>query len=623
MQLALVTVAALLLICLGYPLSGVFAKEMDERERPTAGPFNRESKTAAEPANLQPTDKTKSSQWKVEPIQSFDNGAPVEIFETDTERDFMEEAVALLNESQTYWVNGQLEEALEILDQAYALLLDANGNPDMARQKDDLRLMISRKILSIYNSNQPAVQGRRSEIPLTVNADVEKEIQRFQTVEREFFISSYQRSMIYRPMILKELKKAGIPEELSWLPLVESGFKINALSSARALGLWQFIPSTGYKYGLNRDDWVDERMDMEKSTRAAIAYLKDLHNMFGDWLTVLAAYNCGEGRIMRTIASQHINYLDRFWDLYQRLPYETARYVPRFLATLQVINNPQKYGIDLGSTSPNLPKLSWEIVEVNKRMRLKDIAQNLEVAEETLQILNAELRHKLTPDRPYVLRVPTGLPEKMVQIVDNIPEAEKPSMALLAGRGIIKHRVRKGETLVTIADKYKTTPAAIRVANKLPQRHSLKVGQRLDVPVQGARVAAISPGALQKTDSPIKHTVKKGETLTSLARKYGTTVGEIKVSNQLKANTLRGGQVLLIAKGRGEAAPKTKKVTEQKKSASGSASVKANVKTYTVQKGDSLSGIAAQANLSLKKLLELNNMAMNEQIRPGQVIVIQ
>ena len=199
----------------------------------------------------------------------------------------------------------------------------------------------------------------RSEIPIMTNADVEKEIRQFQTVERDFFISSYQRSAMYRPMILRELKKAGLPEELSWLPLVESGFKINALSTARALGLWQFIPSTGYKYGLNRDDWVDERMDMEKSTRAAIDYMKELHTMFGDWLTVLAAYNCGEGRIMRTIASQHINYLDRFWDLYYKLPYETARYVPRFLATVMIIRDPQKYGMDLGNGK--MPALSYEI----------------------------------------------------------------------------------------------------------------------------------------------------------------------------------------------------------------------------------------------------------------------
>ncbi len=282
----------------------------------------------------------------------------------DMERDIMEEALILLNESHTYWVNGDFEEALEMLDQAYAILLDANGNPDIARQKDDLRLMISKRILTLYNSIQTNAKGMRSEVPIMTNADVEKEIRQFQTVERDFFISSYHRSAMYRPMILRELKKAGLPEELSWLPLVESGFKISALSSARALGLWQFIPSTGYKYGLNRDDWVDERMDMEKSTRAAIDYMKELHTMFGDWLTVLAAYNCGEGRIIRTIASQHINYLDRFWDLYYKLPYETARYVPRFIATVMIIRDPQKYGMDLGNGK--MPALSYETVEIKQ-----------------------------------------------------------------------------------------------------------------------------------------------------------------------------------------------------------------------------------------------------------------
>ena len=260
--------------------------------------------------------------------------------------DIMEEALILLNESRAYWIKGDLENALDLLDQAYALLLDTNGDPDISRQKDDLRLLISKQLLAIYSSKHTTTSGKRSEIPHTINADVEKEIRLFQTIEKEFFIQSYRRSSFYRPIILRELKKAGLPEELSWLPLVESGFKAHALSRARALGLWQFIPSTGYKYGLSRDEWIDERLDLEKSTRAAIDYLKELHGMFGDWLTVLAAYNCGEGRVLKVISRQHINYFDRFWDLYHQLPYETARYVPRFLATLHIIRDPKKYGID-------------------------------------------------------------------------------------------------------------------------------------------------------------------------------------------------------------------------------------------------------------------------------------
>ena len=330
-------------------------------------------------------------------------------------------------------------------------------------------------------------RGCASEVPIMTNADVEKEIRQFQTVERDFFISSYQRSAMYRPMILRELKKAGLPEELSWLPLVESGFKISALSSARALGLWQFIPSTGYKYGLNRDDWVDERMDIEKSTRAAIDYFKDLHAMFGDWLTVLAAYNCGEGRIIRTIASQHINYLDRFWDLYYRLPYETARYVPRFMATVMIIRDPQKYGMDLGNGK--MPALSYETAEINRSMRLQDIARKLDVPEETLNILNAELRHRMTPDRPYKLKVPTETTVQLLAVIDEIPQVDTPRESFQKKRGVaINHKVRQGETLASIAGKYKTTMAAIRSANHLSKKQQVVAGQRLTVPIRSSAV---------------------------------------------------------------------------------------------------------------------------------------
>jgi len=161
-----------------------------------------------------------------------------------------------------------------------------------------------------------------------MNDHVAREIRSLQTVERNFFIDSYYRSGMYRPHIVAQMKKAGLPEDLSWLPLIESGFKVKALSRARALGLWQFIASTGYRFDLRRDRWVDERMDLERSTDAAINYLTTLHDLFGDWTTVLAAYNCGEANVLRVIRQQHVNYLDNFWDLYTRLPAETARYVP-------------------------------------------------------------------------------------------------------------------------------------------------------------------------------------------------------------------------------------------------------------------------------------------------------
>jgi membrane-bound lytic murein transglycosylase D len=548
-------------------------------------------------------------------------------FLEESERDIMEAALVLLNESHNYWVNGDLENALDLLDQAYAMILDLNGNPDIARQKDDLRLMISKRILTLYNSIQTNAKGMRSEVPIMTNADVEKEIRQFQTVERDFFISSYQRSALYRPMILKELRKAGLPDELSWLPLVESGFKINALSSARALGLWQFIPSTGYKYGLNRDDWVDERMDMEKSTRAAIDYMKELHTMFGDWLTVLAAYNCGEGRIIRTIASQHINYLDRFWDLYHKLPYETARYVPRFIATVMIIRDPQKYGIDLGAGE--LPALSYETVVINKSLRLPDIARKMEVPEDTMNILNAELTYRITPDRPYKLRVPTEMAGQLMTVIDEIPQADAPRESFRKKRGVvINHKVRKGETLASIAGKYKTNVGAIRSANHLSKKDQAAVGQRLAVPIQSS---LSDTGKTKKPEKIIKHKVKKGDTLASLAIKYDISSSDIKRVNRLESDRLKVGQTIRIEKGDAGTNQERKKdsqgvkkgqVKAGAKSVTNETTDKPVVKKYTVKQSDTLNKIARENHMTLDELRKLNNLG-SDNIQPGQVVKVK
>ena len=235
----------------------------------------------------------------------------------------LDEALVFCQAAQDFWQKGELENALEALDYAYALILgiETDDSAKLIQQKEDLRFMIAKRILEIYASRNIVINGNYNAIPLVMNKHVQNEIARFtQNSEKKFFIESYKRSGKYRAQIVSALKEAGLPVELSWLPLIESGFKVNALSKARALGPWQFIPSTGYKFGLKRDKFIDERIDPVKSTQAAIAYLKQLHQIFGDWSTVLAAYNCGEGRVLRVIRTQNINYLDNFWDLYERLP---------------------------------------------------------------------------------------------------------------------------------------------------------------------------------------------------------------------------------------------------------------------------------------------------------------
>lgn len=522
-------------------------------------------------------DSAKKADQEKEPFdqESMDeNGTAVADDESGNdkeEQDIMEDALALLEESQEYWKKGDIESALELLDQAYSLIIDTDGDPAIARQKDDVRLLISKKILAIYNSMQTATSGRRSEIPLVMNADVEYEIKLFQTREREFFISSYHRSGLYRPTIVKELKKAGIPEEMSWLPLVESGFKITALSPARALGLWQFIPSTGYKYGMNRDEWIDERMDVNKSTKAAIGYLKDLHGMFGDWLTVLAAYNCGEGRIMRVISRQHLNYLDHFWDLYRQLPRETARYVPRFLATLHIIRDPKKYGMDLGT--PTEKPVAYETVKSTKAMKLEDIASSLKISADTLTFLNTELRHKATPDRDYDLKVPVEMAEKFVAVADEIPKLEKPKQVAYSAssRSVVRHKVRRGETLASIARKYGTSVSAIRDYNHLAARRGVAPGQRVIVPLRERRTAEYASShssaarLKQQAGKSSVHRVKKGDTLITISKRYNMTVPELKKMNGMKSNVLKPGQTIKVSYQTREKSPAKIKKNVKKK----------------------------------------------------------
>jgi membrane-bound lytic murein transglycosylase D len=551
----------------------------------------------------------------------------------EEEQSIMEDALALIEESENYWKKGDLEDALDLLDRAYALIIETNDDPLIARQKDDLRLLISKRILAIYSSRQTVTSGKQSEIPLVMNADVEKEIRSFQSFERDFFISSYHRSGAYRPMIVKELKKAGLPEELSWLPLVESGFKVLALSRARALGPWQFIPSTGYKYGLNRDEWIDERMDPEKSTRAAIGYMKDLHDMFGDWLTVLAAYNCGEGRVLRVISGQHLNYLDRFWDLYHMLPYETARYVPRFLATLHIIRDPGKFGIDLNKPLEN--PIPYEEVQSRKNMRLRDIAAAIEIPEETLNALNPELRHRMTPDRNYPLKVPLETSEKFARVADSIQQSEIPRQVRISAKsGFKRHKVKRGETAASIAHRYGISVNTLLAHNGLSAKKGVRVGQQLKVPLRGVRYAADTSGQRSVRDKAqseqmIRYKVKSGDTLSSVAQQFNTTPAEIRKLNNIKGDSIRIGQTVRIGGragvSRSEAAPETQ-------SSAGKAAQDAAGKTvapetgaavYTVQKGDSLDKIARKSNVSLARILELNGLDTTAVIRPGQVIVVK
>lgn len=514
-------------------------------------------------------------------------------------QEILDEALDFCRAAQEFWQKGELERAVDSLDQAYALILDVEPQDDfkLVQQKEDLRFMISRRILEIYASRNIVVHGNHNAIPMVINRHVEAEIQRFaRGNEKEFFRAALKRSGRYRARIQSALKEAGLPEELSWLPLIESGFKVKALSRARALGLWQFIPSTGYKFGLKRDRFVDERMDPDKSTEAAIAYLKELHQIFGDWTTVLAAYNCGEGRVLRVIRTQNVNYLDNFWDLYERLPRETARYVPRFLATLHILNNPEKYGIDLNDLET---PAEYETVTVSKQIHLKNAAAAIGVSESELKNLNPELRYKILPERDYALKVPPQTADRLLASLDQIPVSSLPQPAYRV------HRVRNGETLSTIARKYRTSVRSIMRANNLRSSHYIVAGKRLKIPTRYAGTRVTRQPTQKRNRKSTVHVVSSGDNLWNIAKRYVTTTGEIQKLNNLPDSRLHIGQQLLIP------------------GAQASLPSPSGLKTYTVKNGDSPFKIAKLHNMPLERFLRINQLSARTKIYPGQELYVE
>ncbi len=378
---------------------------------------------------------------------------------------------------------------------------------------------------------------------------------------------------------------------------LESGFKTNALSRSRALGPWQFIPSTGYKFGLRRNKFIDERMDPEKSTRAAIDYLKELHGMFGDWSTVLAAYNCGEGRVLRVIRSQNINYLDNFWDLYEKLPRETARYVPRFMATLHILNNLEAYGMD--QIVLDRP-LEFETVIISKQVSLRNIAKSIGVSEKELIGLNPELRYKIAPGDSYGLRVPSGNGEILLAQIDSIPVSHPPQ------RAYVYHRVRHGETLSVIARKYRTSVRRIMRANNMRRSNYIVAGKRLKIPRRGYMTQAPKKVQKPRNGEALTHVVRKGDSLYIIANKYGTTTKKIQELNNLRSTILYKGQVLTIFPGKSRKPPKVD-----------------GLATYKVRRGDSPFVIAKRVNMPLDRLMYLNQLYPGTKIYPGQKLYIE
>jgi membrane-bound lytic murein transglycosylase D len=504
----------------------------------------------------------------------------------------LEEALSAYQDSQIAWEKVDIDTALAALDESYSLLLklDLPQDSPLNQEKNDLRLLIAQRIQEIYASHLIATGENHRSIPIEENKYVLREIKSFQTTERKSFLAGYQRSGRYRDMILEELKKEGMPEEIVWVPMIESWFKVKAYSRARALCLWQFISSTGYRFGLKRDRWIDEIMDPDKATRAAIQYFKELHSFFGDWTTALAAYNCGEFRVQRVIRNQRVKYLDNFWDLFVMLPRETARFVPRFIATLLIINDPEKYGMSLPTPDP---PMHYEKVEIHRPVKLSSLSQTIGLDGQTLADYNPELRHQATPDKGYELKVPAGYEEKTLGAIISLPKWIPPEATYVV------HYVRRGDTVSGIASRYRTSTSAIARLNRLNRRYTIYPGQRLKVPSRGGSRSYSQPRELVKDGEKLIYLVKRGDSLYKIAASFNTSVAEIKRRNRLSSNTLSVGQKLEITSGKLSGATQ-----------------------YTVKSGDTPFTIAKKFRMNLSVLLSLNGLNSRSKIYPGQKLWI-
>lgn len=347
------------------------------------------------------------------------------------------------------------------------------GAPDPAETPDELDADPA-QLAAVAPADVPE-ELRREKHGVPVNADDET-VKRFIALytkdgRRRAFEEALGRAELYRPMMQAALRKAKLPDELFWLVMAESEYKLKAVSGAGAAGLWQFMPATGRKYGLEVSYWVDERMNPEKATAAAVRYLKDLHDWFGDWHLALAGYNRGENGVGRDM--QFTRAAD-FGTLSGRgaLPNETQNYVPKFMACVLLGEHPERYGL---KAVPQAPEPA-DAVLVERDLDLEVAAKAAGTDLETMRRLNPELRAWCTPKgRAYNLRIPAGRKDAFLAALAEVKEWNP-------GPKVVLHKVQKGEYLGKIAKKYRTTVRAIITHNELRNPKALRVGQVLRIP---------------------------------------------------------------------------------------------------------------------------------------------
>ena len=452
---------------------------------------------------------------------------------------------------------------------------------------------------------------------LNTNPRIERQRLWFMS-NQSFLENASERGAPYMHYVVERLEERDMPLELALLPVIESSYNPMAVSRAQAVGLWQFIPSTGTHFNLRQTNFYDGRRDITASTNAALTYLTRLHDMFnGDWLLALAAYNAGEGTVSRAIErNERLGLPTDYWNL--PLPQETQDYVPKLLALSQLVNAPTIYGINL---SPIANQPYFTSIRVKPGLDLSRVAALADLDEDELYQLNPAFKRKVTLDGPHHLLVPLDKADTLQAGVANMQPVQIKPMTVASSSGA-SYRVRKGDSLHSIAQRYRLSVAELKAANRL-SANRLRNGQTLVIPGQPGRpvIEPESPRQLAQVDrskavpsaraSSRTYTVKSGDTLWQIAKKNDVDVADIKRWNKLDSHGVKPGQTLTLLGGKAAAT----QVASRSKAKQDTATY------YKVKQGDSMYLIAKRFNVEMQHIKRWNPRS-GKALKPGQTITL-